>query len=131
MMENDTKRLRQRRDEWIQIVNVGDLERYVGLFREEAVWLPPGQAAVVGRSAIKAWLTPFFEQVDYTFSIRDEQVRFAGDRAIEKGTFHSALTRKEGGESMRHSGTYMVLWHREENGLWFIDRYFDITEIDT
>lgn len=129
-MQEAQQHLHQRRDEWVQIVNAGDLEGYVGLFSENAVWLPPGQTAVAGRPAIREWLTPFFKQFHYNFSIENEQIRIAGDWAIERGTFHSELTRKEGGEPMRHSGKYVVLWHRGEDGLWHIDRYLDVTEID-
>lgn len=129
-MQEARKHLQQRRDEWVQLVNAGDLESYVALFSEDGVWLPPGQTAVVGRQAIREWLIPFFKQFDYNFSIQDEQTRIAGDWAIERGTFHSELTHKEGGDPMHHSGKYVVLWHRSEDGLWHIDRYIDVTEID-
>ncbi len=119
----------RRRDEWISAVNARDRDAYAALFAEDAVWLPPGLPAVHGREAIREWLGPFFATYEYDFSIADPQVRLGGDWAAERGRFTSRLRSTETGEETTHSGTYLVLWRREADGRWYIERYVDVTDL--
>ncbi|MEX0647323.1 MAG: SgcJ/EcaC family oxidoreductase [Balneolaceae bacterium] len=125
-MSKALKLLQQRHNEWIEIVNRCDLEGYVELLAEDGVWLPPGGKPVEGRDAFREWLEPFFSRFEYDFSITDARFRESGGRAISKGKFISVMTPKEGGDSMQHSGTFTVLWHRNGDE-WYIDRYIDDT----
>lgn len=125
----DLAALDERRRAWCDSVNGGELNRYMALLTEAAVWLPPGQAAVVGRPAIRAWLEPLFEQYRYVFSVTPEQVRVAGEVAVDKGRFSTVLTSKAEGGSLRHEGKYLLLWRRSPAGVWRIERYLDMSDL--
>lgn len=117
----------RQRDEWIAAVNARHLERYAAVFAEDGVWIPPGQPAVRGRAAFREWVRPFFERYAYDFSIAEAVVRVAGEWAVERGTFSSTLT--EGtGRPVTHGGAYVLLWRRDADGQWRIDRYADVTD---
>lgn len=124
---NEIQEISRQRQKWIDVVNAGDGDRYAALLTADAVWLPPGMPAIRGKQAIRAWLEPFFEKFDYEFSISNEEVRVAGDYAIERAAFTSKLTLKTGGESMQHNGCYIVFWRQEPDGTWKIERYIDDT----
>ncbi len=126
-MTADPQAIHARREDWVAIVNAGDVDRYLSLLTEDCVWIPPGLSAITGKSAIGEWLKPFFNQFTYTFSITDIHLRIAGDWAVERAVFESRMTPKGGGEPMSHGGIYVVLWRREPDGKWCIERYVDVT----
>lgn len=123
----DQQDIATRRDEWVSIVNSGDVDAYVGLLSEDVLWLPPGQPPLRGRDEFLVWIEPFFERFRYTFDIRRAVVRIAGDWAIDRGTFDTFLTPIER-PSGRHTGRYLVFWHREQDGTWYLERHIDETD---
>ncbi len=127
-MKDKLDSFQKRHKEWIDIVNNGDAEAYAGLLTEDAVWFPPGGYPIEGRAAFKKWLDPFFGRFVYEFSVTNERIRITADRAVEKGEFTSLMTPKGGGEPMKHSGTFTVLWKWEGEG-WNIERYIDDTDM--
>lgn len=110
---------------WIKAVNETDLEAYADVVCRDLVWLPPGQDAVEGRAAFRRWLAPFFEQYDYRFSVTDSVFRIAGRWAVEKGRFRSVMTPVAGDATREHSGRFITLWRRDDDGVWRIERYVD------
>ena len=126
-MPTDEEAIDARREEWVAIVNAGDVNRYLSLLTEDCVWLPPRLPAMSAKAAIGAWLTPFFDRFTYEFSIADICLRVAGDWAIECALFESRMTPRGGGETISHGGTYVVLWRKEPFGKWCIERYVDAT----
>lgn len=116
---------KKRHNKWVEIVNSGNVEAYAKLLAEEVVWIPPGQQPITGREAFKEWLSPFMDKYSYDFSITDEQIRVSGDWVFERARFISKMTPLEGGEPMKHSGTFSVLWNRGSDNKWYIERYID------
>ena len=115
----------ERRREWVDAVNEGDLERYANIVCEDLVWLPPRGPAIKGRQAFREWLTPFFAGYDYHFSVEPTQVRVFEQFCGELGRFRSVLSPKGEEKTQEHSGTYFVLWRLEGDGVWRIERYVD------
>ena len=113
-----------RRRAWIAAVNEGSLDRYADLMARDIVWVPPGVDAIVGRTAVREWLAPFFETYDYAFDLAVESLRPAGTIAVERGSFRSRMVPRTGDDPMEHGGRYLVLWRRD-GGAWRIDRYVD------
>lgn len=124
-VDRQIEELRRMRRQWVHVVNSGDVDRYTKMMTRDAVWIPPGQPALEGRQAIRAWLEPLFSQYRYKFQLRGSRVQVAGDWAVERGLFDSELERKDGGDPQQHTGTYIVLWRQSEGGRWRIERYID------
>ena len=119
--------LADSRREWIAAVDGTDLDAYADLVCEDVVWMPPGGEPVHGRDAFREWCAPFFEAYAYEFEVDDATVRAAGGRAVETGTFRSRMTSRSAGETMEHVGRFVILWRRDEDGTWRIERYADLT----
>lgn len=117
----------KRHHEWIKVVNDRNLAGYVNLLKEDGIWIPPGQEPLIGREAFKSWLKPFFDQFRYNFTVKNERFRMAGNRVVEKGSFETVMTPENDGEPMAHSGTFTILWHRDEDRNWCIEFYIDDT----
>lgn len=130
-MQNVPKSLIQRHREWVDVVNQRDIEAYANLLSEKAVWIPPGQPPIIGRQAFKQWLKPFFNDYRYDFTITGEQFNISGDWALERAEFTSRMTPVNGENTMEHSGSFTVIWHREHDNRWYIDRYVDDTGLQS
>lgn len=128
-MTDDCKSITRRRQRWIAAVNAGAVNDYLEVLTEDLVWLPPGQPALSGKDEFAAWVGAFFESYEYQFVVKEPEVTLAGDWAVERGTFETAMTSKEDGSVGRHEGTYIVLWRRADDDMWRIERYVDETQI--
>jgi ketosteroid isomerase-like protein len=115
-----------RRSAWISAVEAGVVENYAALVTEDVVWLPPYGTPVEGRAAFAQWLKPFMENYEYSFipTVTASQ-DFAG-WAWETGLFRSSMQPREGGVAQEHNGEYFILWRKDPDGAWRIERYVDI-----
>jgi uncharacterized protein (TIGR02246 family) len=110
-------------DEYEASLSAGDVDRWVELWSEEGIQLPPGEPPVVGKEAIrarnKAALTDLF---DITMSITNEEVQVGGEWAVARGVYTATLTPKAGGDDVLVDGKYMTLLQRQADGTWKIYR---------
>jgi ketosteroid isomerase-like protein len=112
-MTADLQVIHARREDWVAIVNAGDIDRYLNLLTEGCVWIPRDLPAITGKPAIGEWRMPFFNRFTYEFSITDIHPRGVGYWAVERAVFESRMTPKGGGEPMSHGEISVVLWRRE------------------
>lgn len=94
MIKRSREELERARAKWWATVSTGDLDGYLALFAEDAVWVTPELDEIVGRDAIRAWLEPVFAQFDYELTITVADVRVAGNLGIERARFLSRMTPK-------------------------------------
>ena len=98
-------------------VNAGDVAAATNLFAPDAVFLPPGQPALEGTAAIRAWFTHVFAN----FEIRDFGLQPAtaepnGDLVIEHGSWKAMFEPKNGGPGLPAGGTYLTIYARLADG---------------
>lgn len=130
---NETDALEEigrRRDRWIAAINDGDPVGFVAVVADDAIWLPVGQPAIVGKEQIRDWLSAPFEAFIYDYSVTEIQVRPAGMWAVEYARFQTRAEKRQGGKMPTHEGTYTILWRYTEPAGWLIDRYIDHTDFD-
>lgn len=110
-------------DEYEASLSAGDVDRWVDLWTDEGIQLPPGEPPVVGKDAIrarnKAALTDLF---DISMSITNEEVVVGGEWAVARGIYTATLTPKAGGDDVSIDGKYMTLLQQQEDGSWKIYR---------
>lgn len=128
-MPSDREAIERRRREWIDAVNAHDVLRYVQILTEDVVWFPPGQDALSGRDAFVSWVRPFFDRFSYEFASREPEVQVAGDWAFERGIFESKMTSLDDRSRAQHAGRYLVIWRRDSDDVWRIERYVDQTQL--
>jgi len=88
-------------------------------YEEDAIMLPPGQAPIVGRTALEAFLSRFPPFSDYQLEV--EEIQGDGDLAFERGSASMTLTPPEAPPSRSHIN-YLVIWRRQPDQSWRVAR---------
>jgi uncharacterized protein (TIGR02246 family) len=105
------------RDRHVAAVNAGDADAASALFAPNGVFLPPGQPALEGITAIQAWFTHVFAGFRLQgFSLQPGTVDARGDIAIEHGSWSAAFQSRDGAPDLAAAGTYLTIYTRMEDG---------------
>jgi uncharacterized protein (TIGR02246 family) len=99
--------------------NAGDAAVLAGLFTEDAVLMPPGAPAVVGRYAIQARYAAQFANIQSSFTLYPGEIRVSGDLAWLRGQYERVDTAVPGGAPTAIVGKYLMTFGRDR-GDWKI-----------
>ena len=111
------KAVDQTRDQHVAAVNAGDVEAATNLFAPEAIFLPPGQPALEGTPAIRAWFTHVFANFRIQgFGLQPGAVEQHGDVIIEHGNWKATFQPKDGSPGLPAGGTYLTVYARLSDG---------------
>lgn len=106
---------------WFSRFNERNADGLAELYAEEAIRMPPEASAQRGREAIRAG---FVEEFQRFSEIRSEgasqRVHFAGDYAMERGTYTFTGKLAEGGQELTERGKYVVVAQKGTDGSWQI-----------
>ena len=107
----------ETRDQHVAAVNAGDAEAATNLFGPEAIFLPPGQPALEGTAAIRAWFTHVFASFRIQgFGIQPGAVEQRGDVAIEHGNWNATFQPRDGSPGLSAGGTYLTVYAQLSDG---------------
>lgn len=88
------------------------------VFTEDARLLPPGEPMVEGREAIASYWQAGFEAGVHGLDLESIAVDLlAPDTMIETGTWKVTVPDGDGGE-MEASGQSLVVWKKQDDGVW-------------
>jgi len=118
--EADVDAINSLRDKFIALDNASDVAGLASLFTNDAVLMPPNQAAVTGNQAIESWFQTTFDQFTTEFTVASEELEVVGDWAFDWGAYMTALTPKAGGEATEDRGKYIVILRKQVDGSWRI-----------
>jgi len=104
---------------WSEAAVSKDVERVVSFWTDDATVYPPGQPAVVGKDALRRYVTEGFAIPG--FSIRWETTAFevsaSGDMAYGLGT--NVVTMNDAqGKVMTERGRGVTVWRKGKEGRW-------------
>jgi steroid delta-isomerase len=100
-----------------------DAEGVMAHVAEDVVMMPPGEAPVLGKAAMRAWYEGFlagYETVSLAFSERE--VMMDGDLAVLQGRHEWTLAPRPGGDPFTDVGSYLQVWRRQPDGRWLFAR---------
>jgi uncharacterized protein (TIGR02246 family) len=101
-----------------------DTAGVLALWAEDGVDLMPGEAPLVGKKTIVAWVEAIVAKMP-GYEVKKEEVEFHdiqvfGDWASEWATEHQVVQPPEGKPPIEGYGKMMLVLHREANGEWKI-----------
>jgi ketosteroid isomerase-like protein len=109
----DEKAVRDADAEWSKVAGAKNLDKTVGFYADDAIVLPPNQAMVTTKEAIRNLWKGFIDSFE-TISWNTTRVEVAksGDMAVTTGTYE--LTMKDG---TKDHGKYCEVWEKK-GGAW-------------
>ena len=122
MKESITAAVNEIYNQYSSSLNSGDIDRWISLWTDNGVQMPPDSPPVIGKEQIRASNKGVLDQFTFNMGITNEEVRVAGDWAFARGTYTATLTPKEGGEAIFIDGKYMTILERQPDGSWKIHR---------
>jgi uncharacterized protein (TIGR02246 family) len=99
--------------------NAGDAAGLAAIFAEDAVLMPPGAPAVVGRFAIQARYAAQFAKTQSIFTLNPGEIHVSGNIAWLRGEYQRVDTPIAGGPFTTITGEYLMTFSRER-GDWKI-----------
>lgn len=101
--------------------NEGDTARWISLWIDDGIQMPPGAPRRVGKANIQKEMQPLFDLFDITnLSIDAEEVRILGDWAYTHGAYEFEMTPKDGGKTKSFSGKFLDILEKQVDGSWKI-----------
>ncbi len=101
----------------------GDWNTLAGFYTDDTIWMPPGEAPLHGKDALRAWVEPIWN--DYTvveLSMPSEEIVVIDDWAYERH-IESLMISRVGGEPTQYYLKGVRIFRRGEDGSWKIARY--------
>jgi ketosteroid isomerase-like protein len=95
----------------------------MALTADDVVMMPPNEAVLKGKAAVRAWYDQFLTQLRTSnLIITDREVLIGGEWATEIAGFEWTLVSVAGGPATTERGSYVQVWHHEPDGRWLFAR---------
>lgn len=118
LSEADRAAIRAASDSFVQRARSRRDSANAALYVENALFMPPNQPAVEGRTAIRTWFESFPPMSDFNLTSVDVDGR--GDLAYERGTYAMTIAAAGRTPAMADHGKYVVVWRKQADGSWLI-----------
>jgi len=119
LSEADRTAIRQGDENWVRLANAKDFKGVAALYTEDAIVMPPNQAAVQGRAAMQTWLEAFppFSNLQ----MQTLEIEGRGDLAYSRGTYSMTVS-PAGAAPIEDRGKYLEICSKQADGSWKILR---------
>jgi uncharacterized protein (TIGR02246 family) len=114
----DQAAIRAVSDRWAQLLLAQDFDSLVRLYTEDAVFMPPHQPAMHGRTAIRSWMASF-PRIS-RFSLTVDQIDGRADVAYVRGAYSMTLHPEGASGSIDDVGKYVEIRRRQPDGSWLL-----------
>jgi len=119
-----TQAIQEREKEWSAAFLKADANAIASLYTEDGKSLQATGKHDVGRTAIAAGLQSQFDSITFVAreDITDEVIPVGEQYLFEVGHYTSRGTPKAGGPERTRTGSYVVLWRKDADGVWRLHR---------
>lgn len=114
----DVDALRKVHDAWIVAYVGGELDALARFYTPTSVIMPDQRATHRGWGEIRAFFAAGIERFEYEAQAQLQDVVVSGDLASLFGVVDIALTPKAGGETIRRTLRYLIVFERGDDGEW-------------
>ena len=121
--ESDIAAIKETLNQYAVGVNTGDFDRWISLWAEDGVQMPPDTSSRVGKEQIREGMKPAFDQMNLNITIHSiEEAKVYGDLGLTRCTYTLKMTPKAGGETINAmtDGKALTLVKRQPDGSWKI-----------
>ena len=106
-----------------EALRTNDAQTFLSFVAEDVVMMPPGEAPIRGKDALRAWYAAFLSQYrTSSLTLGEREVLVGEGFAVEIGSFEWGLIPAAGGSPVLDRGSYMQVWKRQPDGQWRFER---------
>ena len=110
----EEKAIRDADEQWSKVAGAKDLDKTVAFYADDAIVMPPNEAAVTTKDGIRNLWKGFLDSFqDISWKTTRVEVAKSGDIAVLIGTYE--LTMKDGNKD---KGKYCEVWEKKADGKW-------------
>ena len=110
----DEQAVRDADAEWSKVAGAKDLDKTVAFYADDAIVLPPNEAAVTTKDGIRNLWKGFLENLqNISWKTTRVETSKSGDMACLIGTYE--MTMKDG---TKDHGKYCEVWEKKADGKW-------------
>jgi ketosteroid isomerase-like protein len=110
-------------DTYAGTMNDGDLDRWIGLWEDDGIQMPPNCPSRKGTSAILAAMRTDFRDYDLRkFTVVQGEAVADGGLGFSSGTYTYMKVRKSDAHSAAIDGKFLTVFKRRPDGSWKILR---------
>lgn len=104
---------------WLAAASAHDLDRILPFWADDATILPPGAPAIVGKDAIRKYVSSSFATPGFSIIWTTEKVDVSesGDLAYSSGTDHISLNTPDG-KPVTEENRAVAIWKKQPDGSW-------------
>jgi len=121
-LEADTAAIIDFENQYRSSQNAGDIDRFMSLWTEDGILMPPNGPPVIGKDQIRVGTAGYLDQFTYDLDGTTAEVEVAGGWAFTRGTYTLTLTPKEEGQPVFIDGKYINILERQSDGSWKMHR---------
>ncbi len=108
-------------NEYTAAATDGDIERWLSLWSDDAVQMPPGAPSRIGKEQIRQEMQPLFARYRAKkTTFQAEEVHILGNWAYSHGTFAFELMPEAGGKAKGCRGKFLSILEKQVDGSWRI-----------
>ncbi len=102
-------------------LEAGDVEGFLAVYNDDAVWLPPHSEMIVGKESARSRVAELMGRADISYSVDSQEMGPLGPGwVLDWGSFVSTITNKDSGQAVEDAGSYLTLWQQGADGSWRI-----------
>ncbi|MGH8101484.1 MAG: YybH family protein [Chthoniobacterales bacterium] len=110
----DDQAVRDADADWSKAAGAKDLDKTVSFYADDALVLPPNEAAVTTKDGIRNMWKGFIDTMtDISWKASRVKIARSGDMVVLTGTYQ--LTMKDG---TKDRGKYCEVWEKKADGKW-------------
>lgn len=118
--DSDMAQIVELWNEFAAAASSGDIERWLALWIDEGIQMPPGTPRRDGKSQIRSEMQPAFDAFNTKMEVNPEGTKVIGDRAYSHGFYSWTSTPKEGGDTHQGNGKFLTILEKQADGSWKI-----------
>lgn len=111
--------IRRTDADWLAASAAHDLDRVLPFWADDATILPPGRPAVVGKEAIRKYVSGAFAIPGFSITWKTDKIEVSqsGDLAYSTGIDRISLNTPDG-KSLTQENRGVAVWKKQPDGSW-------------
>jgi uncharacterized protein (TIGR02246 family) len=121
-MGDDKAAIAELIGEYSASLNAGDIDRWLAIWDEEAIQMPPDERPVFGREKLRERNGKYLDKYHFAMAIDIQEIHVFDGWAYSRVFYTATLTRKEPGDDAFLDGKALAIHKRQDDGSWRLYR---------